>query len=148
MHREAATTAEPHVFRVIRFDARADTAWARDIPYDPIPVSSEWRSRHVEERSDLNAPNLRVLEAAYRNLEFFPPVGDVQAGADGSTWLLVRTGADTSEWAVLDAFGRSLARVEPPPRGRMMWAGTDSLWFVQEDELDVPYLVRYVIRRP
>ena len=148
VHREAATSAEPHAFRVIRFDARADTAWVRDIPYDPIPVSSEWRSRHVEERSDLSAPLLRVLEAAYRNLEFFPPVGDVQAGADGSTWLLVRTGADSSEWEVLDAFGRSLARVEPPPRGRMMWAGTDSLWFVEEDELDVPYLVRYAIRRP
>lgn len=148
VHREAAMSAEPHAFRVIRFDATADTAWVRDIPYDPIPVSSEWRSRHLEERSDLSAPLLRVLEGAYRNLEFFPPVGDVQAGADGSTWLLVRTGADTSEWEVLDAFGRSLARVEPPPQGRMMWAGTDSLWFVEEDELDVPYLVRYVIRRP
>lgn len=148
VHREAATSAEPHAFRVIRFDARADTAWVRDIPYDPIPVSSEWRARHIEERSDLSAPLLRVLEAAYRNLEFFPPVGDVQADADGSTWLLVRTGADSSEWEVLDAFGRSRARIEPPPRGRMMWAGTDSLWFVEEDDLDVPYLVRYAIRRP
>lgn len=148
VHREAALSAEPHAFRVIRFDARADTAWVRDIPYDPIPVSSEWRSGHLEERSDLSAPLLRVLEGAYRNLEFFPPVGDVRAGADGSTWLLVRTGTDTSEWEVLDAFGRSLARVEPSPRGRMVWAGTDSLWFVEEDELDVPYLVRYVIRRP
>lgn len=148
VHREAAPSAERYAFRVIRFDARADTAWVRDIPYDPIPVSSEWRSRHVEERSDLSAPLLRVLEAAYRNLEFFPPVGDVQVGADGSTWLLVRTGADSSEWEVLDASGRSLARAEPPPRGRMVWAGADSLWFVEEDDLDVPYLVQYAIRRP
>ena len=148
VHREAAASAEPHAFRVIRFDARADTAWVRDMPYDPIPVSSEWRSRHLEERSDLSAPLLGVLEGAYRNLEFFPPVGDVRAGADGSTWLLVRRGADSSEWEVLDAFGRPLARVEPPLRGRMTWAGTDSLWFVEEDELDVPYLVQYAIRRP
>ena len=32
VHRRAATIAEPHTFRVIRFDARADTAWVRDIP--------------------------------------------------------------------------------------------------------------------
>ena len=148
VHRRAATIAEPHTFRVIRFDARADTVWVRDIPYNPIPVTSEWRSRHLEERSDLEAPLLRVLEAAYRNLEFFPPVRVVRAGADGTTWLYVRTGVDSSEWEVLDPSGHSVARVKPPPGGRMRWAGTDALWFVEEDELDIPYLVQYAIRRP
>lgn len=148
VHREAATGAEPHTFRVIRFDARADTAWARDISYNPIPVSSKWRSRNLKKRRSLSASLLRVLERAYLTLEFFPPVRAVRAGADGATWLLVRTGADSSEWEVLDPFGHSLARVEPPPRGRMTWAGTDALWFVEEDELDVPYLVQYAIRRP
>ena len=50
VHREAAGSAEPHTFRVIRFGARTDTAWARDIPYTPIPVSSEWRSRNLDEK--------------------------------------------------------------------------------------------------
>ncbi|MCE2397630.1 MAG: hypothetical protein J4F34_01095 [Gemmatimonadetes bacterium] len=149
VHREAATRAEPHTFRVIRFDARADTAWVRDIPYVPIPVSSKWRSRHLEkERRDLSAPAMRVLERAYRKLKFFPPVRVVRAGADGTTWLLVRTGVDSFEWEVLDLSGNSLARIEPPPHGSMRWAGTDALWFVEEDELDVPYLVQYAIRRP
>ena len=148
VHRESATRAEPHTFRVIRIDAQADTAWLRDIPYTPIPVTSEWRSQHLKERSDLSAPLLRVLERAYRTLEFFPPIGAVRAGADGSTWLLVRTGVDSSEWEVLDPLGHSVARVEPPPRGRIRWAGADALWFVEEDELDIPYLVRYAIRRP
>ena len=148
VHREAATTAEPHTFRVIRFDARADTAWVRDIPYNPIPVTSEWRSRHLEERRDLEARLLHVLERAYRTLEFFPPVRAVRVGADGTTWVLVRTGVDSSEWEVLDPSGHSVARVKPPPRGRMRWAGTDALWFVEEDELDIPYLVQYAIRRP
>ena len=149
VHREAAARAEPHTFRVIRFDARADTAWLRDIPYNPIPVSSEWRSRHLEkERHGLSAPAVRVLERAYRKLKFFPPVRVVRAGANGTTWLFVRTGVDSFEWEVLDPSGNSLARVEPPPRGRMRWAGADALWFVEEDELDVPYLVQYAIRRP
>ena len=150
VHREAAASAEPHTFRVIRFDDRADTAWVRDIPYNPIPVSSEWRSRHLEEeeRSGLEAPLLRVFERAYRKLEFFPPVRVARAGTDGTTWLYVRTGEDSFEWEVLGPSGHSVARVEPPPRGRMSWAGTNALWFVEEDELDVPYLVQYVIRRP
>ena len=149
VHREAAGSAEPHTFRVIRFGARADTAWARDIPYTPIPVSSEWRSRNLDEQGDgEEAPLVRELERAYRKLKFFPPVGAARTGADGTTWLLVRTGVDSSEWEVLDPSGRSVARVETPPTGWLRWAGTDALWFLEYDELDIPYLVQYAIRRP
>ena len=156
VHRTSATSAEPHTFRVIRFDALADTAWAHEVPYDPVRVPREWRLRHVEEYvRDYDEfrgfPKGRVRQAwerTFGRLEFFPPVGDVQAGVDGTTWLLLRTGVESSEWEVLDESGRSLARVDPPPRGGMRWADEDSLWFVERDELDIPYLVRYVIRRP
>ena len=155
VHRTGATSVEPHTFRVIRFDARADTAWARDVSYDPIRVPSAWRSRHMEEDiRDYEVPGVsessirHALKRAYGRLEFFPPVGDVQAGADGTTWLLVRTGVDSSVWEVLDESGLPLARVDQPPRGSIMWAGAESLWFFERGEFDVPYLVRYVIRRP
>ena len=155
VHRTGATSAEPHTFRVIRFDAQADTAWAREVPYDPIRVPRAWRSRHVEEDvRDYEVPGVpegrirQALERAYGTLEFFPPVGDVRAGADGTTWLLFRTGVESFEWKVLGESGRSLARVDPPPRGRIRWADADSLWFFEHDELDIPYLVRYAIRRP
>ena len=156
VHRAGATGVEPHTFRVIRFDARADTAWAHEIPYDPIRVPREWRSRQVEEYvRDYNEfsgfPQGRVRQAwerAFGRLQFFPPVGDVRAGADGTTWLLLRTGVESSEWEVLDASGRSIARAGPAPRGRIRWADADSLWFFEHDGLDIPYLVRYAIRRP
>ncbi|MCY3809867.1 MAG: 6-bladed beta-propeller [Gemmatimonadetes bacterium] len=148
LHREAARRAEPHTFRVIRFDAGADTVWARDIQYDPIPVTSAWRSQHLKERDDLNAPMLRELRRAYRRLEFFPPVRQAKAGADGTTWLRIRTGVDAWEWEVLDRSGRSIARVGMSPQGWLKWAGTDTLWFLDHDEFDVPYLVKYTIRRP
>ena len=155
VHRTGATSARPHRFRVIRFDARADTAWARDIPYDPIPVPRDWRSRHVERQvrnivEEPTFPEGRIrpqLERAYGTLEFFPPVHGVIAGLDGSTWLRLRTGVDSYEWEVLDKSGRAIARVDPP-QGGVRWADAESLWFVEHDELDVPYLVRYVIRRP
>ena len=155
VHRTGATSAEPHTFRVIRFDARGDTAWAREVPYDPIRVPGAWRSRRVDEevretgvRGVGEGRIRRAWEKAFGGLEFFPPVGDVEAGADGTTWLLLRTGADSSEWEVLDESGRLLARADAPPRGRAKWADAESLWFVERDELDVHYLVRDVIRRP
>ena len=149
VHRGEAAGDGPHTYRVTRFDASADTAWVRDFRYDPIPVSAAWRSRHFEAdaRGEI-ASARRILEGAYDALKFFPPVDDAHVGADGTTWLLVRTGVDSFEWHVLDASGHPLARVDPPPQGRMRWAGTDSVWFVEHDELDVPYLVRYAIQPP
>ena len=154
VHRKAATSAEPHTIRVIRFDALADTAWAIEIPYDPIRVPGAWRSRHAEERARTEVRGLsehrvrQSWERALDRLEFFPPVGAVQAGADGTTWLLFRTGVDSSQWEVLDESGRSVARVDPPPRGKIRWADAESLWFFEHGEFDIPYLVRYAIRRP
>jgi len=155
VHRTGATSAETHTFRVIRFDARADTAWAHEVPYEPIRVPRGWRSRHVEEYVRENpvsgvpeGRNRQAWERAFGTLEFFPPVGDIQVGVDGTTWLLVRTGVDSSEWEVLDESGRSIARVNPPPPGRIRWADADSLWFFELGELEIPYLVRYAIRRP
>jgi len=157
VHRTGATSAEPHTFRVIRFDARADTAWAHEVPYDPIRIPEGWRERRVEEM--VRNPNglhpsvserqfRKVLERAYGSVGFFPPVGGtVRAAAEGTTWVLVRTGVESSVWEVLDESGRSVARVDRP-RGSIRWADAESLWFVERDELDVPYLVRYLIRRP
>ena len=155
VHRTGATSARSHTFRVIRFDARADTAWARDVPYDPIPVPEAWRSRHVERQvrdivEEPTFPEGRIrpqLERAYGTLEFFPPFRGVLAGSDGSTWLRLRTGVDSYELEVLDESGRPLARADAPPGG-MRWADAESLWFVERDELDIQYLVRYAIRRP
>lgn len=70
-------------------------------------------------------------------MQFFPAVGDVQAGTDGTTWLLMRTGVESSEWEVLDESGRSVARVDSPPRGRIRWTDAQSLRFVERDELDI-----------
>ena len=157
VHRTGATSAERHTFSVIGFDARADTAWVREVPYDPIRIPEGWRERRVEER--VRNPNglhpsvserqfRKVLERAYGSVGFFPPVGGtVRAAAEGTTWVLVRTGAESSVWEVLDESGRSVARVDRP-RGSIRWVGTESVWATERDEFDIPYLVRYVIRRP
>lgn len=155
VHRGAATASGTHTFRVIRFDGQADTAWAHEVPYDPVRVPEEWRSRRVEDRvrgsagSRLSESSRRqAWERIFGRLEFFPPVSDAHAGADGTTWLLLRTGVESSEWEVLDESGRSIARVDPPHGGgSIVWAGPDWLWFLEDGSFDIPYLVRYAIRR-
>ena len=157
VHRTGATSAERHTFSVIAFDARADTAWVREVPYDPIRIPEGWRERRVEER--VRNPNglppgvserhfRNVLENAYGSVGFFPPAsGTVRAVAEGTTWVQLRTGVESSVWEVLDESGRSVARVDHP-RGSIRWVGTESVWATERDEFDTPYLVRYVIRRP
>ena len=142
---------------MIGFDGHADTAWVREVPYDPVRIPEGWRQRRLEERfgypeelhpriSERHYRN--VLKRAYGSVGFFPPVERaVRAAAEGTTWLRLRTGVESSEWEVLDKFGRSVARVDLP-RGSINWIGRESVWVTERDELDIPYLVRYVIHRP
>lgn len=155
VHREAATSSDPHRYRVIRFDARGDTAWAREFPYDPVRTTPGWRARHVEQHArESDVPGVparrvrQVIERAYRTLTFLPPIDAAYAAMGGSTWLLARTGIDSFEWRVLDGTGRLIATVAPPPSGRIRWAGTQSVWFAEYDDFDIPSLVRYEIHRP
>ncbi|MCY3944218.1 MAG: 6-bladed beta-propeller [Gemmatimonadetes bacterium] len=157
VHRTGATSDERHTYSVIGFDGRADTAWVREVPYDPVRIPEGWRQRRVEERigyPDRLHPSVserhfrNVLKRAYGGRAFFPPVElVVRAAAEGTTWLRLRTGVESSEWEVLDKFGRSVARVDLP-RGSINWIGRESVWVTERDELDISYLVRYVIHRP
>ena len=155
VHREAATSSDPHPYQVIRFDARGDTAWAHGFHYDPIPTTPAWRARHVEDHArETDVPGVpaqrvrQIIEGAYRTITFLPPIDAAHASMDGSTWLLARTGLASFEWRVLDDTGRLIASVAPTPSGRIRWAGTNYVWFVEHDDFDIPFLVRYEIHRP
>ncbi len=153
VHREVANEADPHTYRVVRFDAEGDTAWVRDYSYDPIRVTDEWLSRRVEDWVQRASTGVdlaryrRAVEEAFSEPRFFPPVRSARAGEDGTTWLLLRTGMNSAEWVVLDTSGQLIGRLEPPEENYLIWPDWETPWFVEYDEFDVPYLVQYRVRR-
>ncbi|WP_420441651.1 6-bladed beta-propeller [Candidatus Palauibacter sp.] len=160
VHRESAKQRGPHTYRVIKFSAEADTAFALNYPYDPVPISDSWLSREVRKMEDAvsdddrnrggilaNRRRLRgALREAFGRLNYFPAVVTVEAAANGTTWLHLRTGPDSFVWQVLDDVGHPIGRFEEPPGGWLVAGDLNGAWFVERDEFEVPYLVRYEFR--
>lgn len=92
--------------------------------------------------------NRRALREAFDNLDFFPPVERIHAGTDGTTWLELRVAEDEFDWEVLDRAGEPLGRFRAPEGARLEAGDLGGAWFVEHDELDIPYLARYNFARP
>ncbi len=78
----------------------------------------------------------------------FPPVEEVRVATDGAIWLKVRlqdSPAGVGDWIVLSRRGFPMYRVSLPAGFRMLQAGRRTLWGVENDELDVPLVVRYTV---
>ena len=156
VHRRSASRAEPDTYRVVRLDVDADTVFARDYDYDPIPIPESFIEREVDNMSGEDGGGVvgdeddyrRALAEAFGHLEFFPPVERIHAGAEGTTWLELRVGEDEFEWEVLDGAGEPLGRFQAPEEARLVAGDPEGAWFVEHDELDIPYLVRYDFVRP
>jgi len=83
--------------------------------------------------------------------EFQPPVhGEtrsvaVHLGADGSIWIARGdAGDDIRRWIVLRPDGTPLGELTLPRPGPVIrWSSHDTVWGVETDDFDVPWLVRY-----
>lgn len=151
VHRRSATRPGPHAYQVIRLGVDADTLFARDYSYDPVPIPDSFVEREVNDMfgdgeggivGDAGAYR-RALREAFSHLDFFPPVEGVHAGSEGTTWLELRIGEEEFEWKVLDRVGDPIGRFRAPEGARLVAGDLDGAWFVEHDELDIPYLVRY-----
>ena len=156
VHRRSATRSGLHTYQVIRFGVDADTVFARQFSYDPIPISDAFLDREVdrvtEDGEDSSIADMgayrRALREAFGRLGFFPPVERIHAGTEGTTWLELRIADEEFEWEVLDRTGEPLGRFRAPEGARMVAGDLEGAWFVEHDELDIPYLVRYDFVRP
>ncbi|HUE97041.1 MAG TPA: hypothetical protein VMN39_10295, partial [Longimicrobiaceae bacterium] len=89
-----------------------------------------------------------AVRAAMYVPRHFPPVTAAAHGDDGSLWLQREEVPDADrEWWVLDREGELVASVTLPARFRLKLIRADVLWGVEWDDLDVPYVVGYRIRR-
>jgi hypothetical protein len=81
--------------------------------------------------------------------EFAHPISAVIAGRVGTIWLRGEEYAagETIEWLVLSAEGDIIATFAAPRESRLIQAEQGTAWGVVLDDMDVPFVVRYNVRR-
>jgi len=78
----------------------------------------------------------------------YPPVTTAVAASDGSLWLGLRPREDeTRIWWVLGQDGNLTAQVMTPPGVQVRAVQGSTVWAVERDELDVPYITKYRVEK-
>ena len=91
---------------------------------------------------------LSALEDALADIASLPPVTEAVAGSDGSVWLQREdTGLDELGWDVYSLDGTLVAKISLPRSTTILRASLQDLWVVEPDELNVPFVVHYRVRR-
>jgi hypothetical protein len=147
--------------RVTRFGLAEDTVYCTRLTFTPEPFTQD----------DLDSIAATAARRPGGGIVFPgaapPPAGDVAAiqarlraemafpafrpgalrgrvGEDGAVWLQ-RYDADplVQRWIVLDSGGMPRGEVELPHGSRPIWSRADTVWVMEPDEVEVPWVVRY-----
>jgi hypothetical protein len=127
---------ELHVARTRISQAVADSVY--DAAARSMERSGGWTLRQAEQAAH---DQIRMPSA-------YAPVTAAVAASDGSLWLrLWGQPKDRRTWVVLDPSGTQNARVVTPPGVSIRAVNEGTVWGVEYDELDVPYIMEYRIQR-
>ncbi|WP_420463683.1 6-bladed beta-propeller [Candidatus Palauibacter sp.] len=142
---------------VNRIGPGADTLFSRNYTYRPIPVAEADLERSLGDLTVFppdvdggpDGPDfMRPLREAGLVPETLPPVTGLVAGQDGSIWLRREEGAaDRIAWTVLEKNGEVRGTVSLPCGHRVVAALETVMVAVEEDEFDVPSVLRYRVTR-
>lgn len=169
-------TETPASFDLVRMGIDGNGQMARRIPFEPRPVSSSegdwlrevfgnWLAGDYQPRPSafLSEATLerrrREAAAAIPIPQHYPPVRRLVAGEGGTIWVLRElTPPDLVDlWDVYGPEGdlEGSVRIRDGRSGRVPWfprltifrASRVEVWGTTMDELDVPYIHRYRVRR-
>jgi hypothetical protein len=163
--RALATQEEEAAFNVTRLRENGDTVFSRDYRYTPVGYSEAtldtiaWRSARVPggSYSPVTGPRPTPqgvdINAVHQNLrnrmdfpELQPPVLEGIGGEDGTLWLRREdTGAEHYRWLILAPDGTPRGNLDLPRSWRIRWVSADEFIAVENDELDIPWLLRFRI---
>jgi len=155
---ELPESTDPHsdLVRATAFDADGRRLYSRTYA---VPRSSISRrtadSVYAAAAQSLVRPGfmtLREAENAVREKmtvpSTYPPVTAAVAASDGSLWLGLRPRRDqTRMWWVIGADGSITAQVPTRSGVGVRAVEGSTVWAVERDELDVPYITKYRIER-
>jgi hypothetical protein len=164
-------------FDLLEIGIRGDTILKQPIAYEGRPITradQEWlrdgfgrrmagefnsgpKSPFVKSDAQIERERQAAMDAIIFP-EFFPPVRRVGGGHDGTIWVLRELRPDRADlWEIYDGSGRlegsiliEEGRGEAVPWGlrmQLLRATRDELWGMTMDELDVPTVRRYRVKR-
>ena len=159
--RRAAADRATSTFRVSATRRARDTIFSPVFAYQPVPTTREV-VRSVLERTPINQnpgspasgspPGVPEREDALRDAglvpSMLPPVTYLTVGQDSSIWLRrEEVSGDSAVWNVLGSSGEAVGTLRLPSRQTVVAAKGDVVAATELDDLDVPYVIRYRIRR-
>ena len=138
--------ADSASYRVTALGALGDTIYSRRIPFAPVPMTKATidsiRTRFERAGTGRQANDAR--DAAMKNLPWaYPPIENVVAGRDQTTWIELRGTAAERTWLVLDSSGASLGIVAFSKEFVLRVAERGRAWGFDRDGDRVVALVRY-----
>lgn len=160
VERPPAESTEPHRFTVTRVVLTGDTVFKGSYRYTPRPLNPErvreaqaslreWLGQVKLGGRGFTREDLDRMMAALEPPAFLAPVSGLVVARDGTIWLRREDlGHERVGWVILDVDGSRLALMESAADLAVRAAGREKLWGVIKDDLEVPYLVRYRVRKP
>ena len=146
-------------FTVMRLGLQQDTVYRSVLRYSPAEYDEATLDRLAGEPPIVFVDGVRqekkVGDLARREIRAkmnFPkyrlPVGYAWLANDGGVWLKRETAQmDTAQFVVLDPDGKARGIAQMPARARVLWNRGDVVWAAVPDEDDVPWLVRYELKK-
>lgn len=143
-------------FAVLVIDLNGDTLAAVRHPYVPLEMTSDVLASELARvsvfpRNHSDAPSVLEIERALRAARGIPshrpPVSGLAVGQDGTIWIRREASVDSVRWDALGPNGQASGSILLPKFQSVVAARNDVLITRHLDELDVPYLTRYVVAR-
>jgi hypothetical protein len=155
--RRAAATPSAS-FRLTRISLQGDTVVSRSYRYTPRPVPAQQVDSVIRGHVDRLAAGpgrgqpRPTVERWVRDAIYLPPnappINRAISGSDGSLWLRTENGsASTTVWYVFDGAGELKSMVFLPRGLVVHQTAARHVWGVVEDDLGVPYVVRFRVGR-
>lgn len=152
VERPVAASGDVGQFSVTRIAGKTDTVFTRQYSYRPQPFDQAATeaaiARAVATYQRMPGVDSDALDAAFRRdfvaPAFHPPVDQARVGADGVLWLRREDdGGVTRRWLLVGADGDARGIIDLPREATVHWSDGSVFWAVEQDELEIPWLVKY-----
>lgn len=152
VERPISASGDVGAFTVTRISGIADTLFTRQYLYHPLPFERSATeaaiASAVARYQSLPGVDTAAVAAAFRRdfvaPTYHPPVDQARVGADGVLWLRREDdGGATRRWLLLGPDGDAQGIIELPRETVVHWSDESVFWAAEQDEFDIPWLVKY-----